>query len=549
MKAFFTKFDGWWQAFYVACVSFPLYNLGAKISISEYNVNPLVFLCFGSLCSSFFLLIMSGRGRLTLRSIRTLDTWLFSFLDLSSVAFGVSLMVYVSALQGSVLIRFSAIACFFIAFVMGQRTTKKEFLFTLITFSGLALMFINLDIGKDEKAVSLLLLFGAGICQALKQLLAEFHKTNNMAKTLKENLRVAGIVSAISAMVFTFILFGLSFYQYALDVNIVSIIPKIQDFFSLKALVCSLLFGGIIFIGTEYCEFYATKTISAKYYSSIIALIPIFVLIYSYIYESFKADVNWGISNVDILAMLMVIGGNLSIAIFAIRDSKKAKTSELRAKNLLTSDDNVRHTTQLVKSAVKFANDDIKKTAKMLNVSEDLLIDLLSLEIDEEYELSVENFQVINKNYYLNISTKDALTSIFNRGALEQQVQELIQEQKPFSLAFIDLNKFKQINDTLGHEAGDEVLKYVSKVMQQANSNGINARNGGDEFVMVVFNEIDDIIIKFKELLAIPFDYEDKEIFVSASVGISTYKSGSIDLDELIKQADSQMYYNKNKNK
>jgi diguanylate cyclase len=66
---------------------------------------------------------------------------------------------------------------------------------------------------------------------------------------------------------------------------------------------------------------------------------------------------------------------------------------------------------------------------------------------------------------------------------------------------------------------------------------------------MVVFNEIDDIIIKFKELLAIPFDYEDKEIFVSASVGISTYKSGSIDLDELIKQADSQMYYNKNKNK
>jgi drug/metabolite transporter (DMT)-like permease len=329
MQAFFNRFDGWWQAFYVACFSYPLYNLGAKIAISEYSVSPLIFLCFGSLSSSLFLLIIAGRGRLAMRSIRTIDTWLFSFLNLSAVAFGVSLMVYVSALQGSVLIRFSAIACFFIAFVMGQRTTKKEVLFTLISFSGLALMFINLDIGKDEKAISLLLLFGAGLCQALRQLLSEFHKTNNMARTLKENLRVTGVVSSISSLSFVFILFSLSLYQYILNINVITIVPNIKEFFSLPALVCAFIFVGFLSAGSKYCEFYATKTISAKYYSSIVAIMPIFVLIYSYIYESFKADVNWGISNVDILAMLMVIGGNLSIAIFAIRDSKKAKTSKL----------------------------------------------------------------------------------------------------------------------------------------------------------------------------------------------------------------------------
>ncbi|HAG53088.1 MAG TPA: hypothetical protein DCL21_04805, partial [Alphaproteobacteria bacterium] len=316
------KLDGWWHGLYMACIAFPLYNVGAKLSIDNYQAHPLVFLCFGSLSSSLFLLLYAGKGRLALNSIKTMDTWVFAFLNLAAVSFGVSLLVFVSALQGSILIRFTSIVCFAITFVMGQSSNKKEYFFSLLSFSGIAIMFFSLELDAKDKAIALLLLLGASLCQALRQLLSEFHKTNIEAKTTKDSARVAGVVSSLSALVFTFILLFLAMYQSYFDITIFSGLPTLVDFFNQGAIVCALIFAGAFSAMSKYCEFYASKKISAKYLSTMIALMPFFVWIYASVFSIFT-NKDLPFNNLDLMCLALIIIGNVGIAVSAIIESKK----------------------------------------------------------------------------------------------------------------------------------------------------------------------------------------------------------------------------------
>lgn len=540
VKSLFSRLDGWWQGIYMACIAFPLYNVGAKFSIENYGVNPLIYLCFGSLFASLFLLLYSGRGRLALESLRVSDTWWFSFLNLAALSFGTSVFAYVSALQGSILIRVTSVVCFVIVLIMGQSSSKRECLLAMVAFSGVALMFAFLDIESKDKAVLFLLLLGASICQALRQILSEFHKTNISAQTSKEHAMVAGIVSAVSAMMFLCILVTLSIYQTYFGIAFFEGIPHIKDFFSVPSLLCSLIFSGTMIALAVYGEIYASKKISAKYLSSLIALMPMFVLIYECIFTLFTGN-KISFSSFDILCMGLLILGNLGISVLAIMNAKNNKETELRAKYIVTSQSNVKHAVELVKSTMRFAQNDMKKVADILGVKESVIIDLIALEEDENYKLSEMNFDTLNKNYYINVSTKDSLTNITNRGNLEQQVINLIYQKDSFGLAFIDLDKFKQINDTLGHEAGDEVLKHVAKLMVESNRFGINARNGGDEFIMICFDDIKATVKRFEEKLAETFIYEQQPLMIKASIGLS-YSQEAKDLDSLLQIADKNMY-------
>ena len=193
---------------------------------------------------------------------------------------------------------------------------------------------------------------------------------------------------------------------------------------------------------------------------------------------------------------------------------------------------------------MSFTHNDIDKSSEILGVPKNLIIDLLALEKGESYKLSKLDFHTINKNYYLNVSTKDALTAIENRGALEQQVKDLIYKKEDFYLCFIDLNKFKAINDIYGHDAGDEALKFVAEAMQKANPKGLNGRNGGDEFIMIIFDKHEAVMDKFKQLLTKNMKFKEHKIPVSASIGF-TQSTNDLLLDDLIKVADENMYSNK----
>ena len=159
----------------------------------------------------------------------------------------------------------------------------------------------------------------------------------------------------------------------------------------------------------------------------------------------------------------------------------------------------------------------------------------------------------------------DSLTGIPNRQAfletLERELQRSRIGNKKFAVLFMDLDAFKRINDTLGHNAGDQLLKMVSERLRDTTrpsdlvSRGDNAGNlarlGGDEFTILIpdLERVEhalNVATRVKEAMRRPFLIEGNEIFVTASIGISLFPEDGDDCGSLLKYADTAMYHAKN---
>jgi diguanylate cyclase (GGDEF)-like protein/PAS domain S-box-containing protein len=154
-----------------------------------------------------------------------------------------------------------------------------------------------------------------------------------------------------------------------------------------------------------------------------------------------------------------------------------------------------------------------------------------------------------------HMATRDALTGLPNRLLLHERLAQAIAQARRsgrrVGVLFIDLDRFKNVNDTLGHRIGDELLKHVSAALTGAlRDTDLLARLGGDEF-MVVVEDFDDpstlgrIAQKLLDAVAQPFKIEEHDIYVTSSIGISVYPDDSDDPEELLKHADVAMYHSK----
>jgi diguanylate cyclase (GGDEF)-like protein/PAS domain S-box-containing protein len=145
----------------------------------------------------------------------------------------------------------------------------------------------------------------------------------------------------------------------------------------------------------------------------------------------------------------------------------------------------------------------------------------------------------------------DTLTGLPNRHKLDEQLTYLIslakRSQNNFSLLFIDIDNFKDINDTLGHNTGDTLLVELAKrIRSELREEDTVARLGGDEFILLLPNINTDGVQKVaqKMLHAIqrPFSIERHELNVTASIGIAIYPTDGLDKETLSKNADAAMY-------
>lgn len=149
----------------------------------------------------------------------------------------------------------------------------------------------------------------------------------------------------------------------------------------------------------------------------------------------------------------------------------------------------------------------------------------------------------------------DTLTDLPNRFLSLNRLSELIsnakRHNKKVGIFFLDLDDFKKINDTLGHDVGDKVLTEAAKRLQDSVRNeDIVGRLGGDEFI-VLANELPDskdasyIAKKLLNSFQEPFTHQDRELRLSVSIGISIYPEDGNNESELLKNADSAMYHSK----
>jgi diguanylate cyclase (GGDEF)-like protein/PAS domain S-box-containing protein len=153
----------------------------------------------------------------------------------------------------------------------------------------------------------------------------------------------------------------------------------------------------------------------------------------------------------------------------------------------------------------------------------------------------------------LFMANHDALTGLPNRTLLNDRLSQALLYAQRYdrwvTVLFVDLDNFKFINDSLGHNAGDEFLKTIAKRMvQRVRATDTVVRIGGDEFVIVLFDQPKDVDVisetvqKIQSAIAEPVRLEGHDLRVTSSIGIANYPDDGIDADALLTNADAAMY-------
>ncbi len=170
-----------------------------------------------------------------------------------------------------------------------------------------------------------------------------------------------------------------------------------------------------------------------------------------------------------------------------------------------------------------------------------------SVHLLEERDKSLANANLELKRQ----ATHDALTGIANRVLFVERLNHAVYERRPFAVCVFDLDRFKIINDSLGHGAGDALLKHVTeRLLSIVRSSDTVARAGGDEFLLLLRNlssveEIEGLIARWMSSLSQPYQLTGLELHVSPSIGIARYPNDGTGAEELLARADEAMYFAK----
>lgn len=150
----------------------------------------------------------------------------------------------------------------------------------------------------------------------------------------------------------------------------------------------------------------------------------------------------------------------------------------------------------------------------------------------------------------------DSLTGLPNRNMMRSHLEQLIsrahRDNEKIAIAFLDLDHFKDVNDTLGHHIGDALLKETAKrIKQSIRKNDVVARLGGDEFVIIMSNVkdlkgVDVVAQQLLKSIALPYYLINEVVHTAVSIGVTIYPDDGVEIDDLLKNADQAMYGAKN---
>ena len=182
----------------------------------------------------------------------------------------------------------------------------------------------------------------------------------------------------------------------------------------------------------------------------------------------------------------------------------------------------------------------------------------VKLRTKELSEINATLVNEINERLRIEASFKhqahhDALTSLPNRLLLDARLNHAIERAKRGNLQvavmFLDLDHFKTINDSLGHDVGDKLLVSMSKrLLNCIREDDTVARLGGDEFIIIIeqvhdISDLDPLLKKIMKVTAEAIVIDEHELSTSASIGISIYPDDGINAEQLMRNADAAMYY------
>ena len=154
-----------------------------------------------------------------------------------------------------------------------------------------------------------------------------------------------------------------------------------------------------------------------------------------------------------------------------------------------------------------------------------------------------------------NAALRDPLTGLGNRALFEEQLKLIAAQSKRdgalFGILYIDIDGFKPVNDTHGHQAGDDLLRQIGdRLTGRARESDVVARLGGDEFAVILAHvdrkeSVARVVQDIEQSISAPYTVKGEAVTIGASIGASVYPDDGEDIDQLIALSDQRMYDNK----
>ena len=233
--------------------------------------------------------------------------------------------------------------------------------------------------------------------------------------------------------------------------------------------------------------------------------------------------------------MVQICADDLSIVNTVLKEELSIKNPQSSIKNAIKKNTSVENKVQSAVDELNIVNDALKDEVKEREIIEQEL---------EEVKLE--------KDIATEASLHDTLTGLPNRALFYDRLEHALEQAKRHSwnlaVMFLDLDNFKQINDTYGHDVGDKVLLTVAKKLKEhTRSDDSICRLGGDEFLYLLMEiknerEVTKIIKKLIKTIALPCDDIDQSLAIKLSIGVSLFPKNADNLEGLIKSADVAMY-------
>tara|TARA_Y100001960_G_scaffold308147_1_gene365185 strand:- start:9095 stop:10114 length:1020 start_codon:yes stop_codon:yes gene_type:complete len=322
--------SGWLHALFIAMLAYPMASMTQKIVASYTDVNLLAYTGVFLLSSAIALLIIGGPGELANATLKRFETWAYAFLQIISYILFLFSVSYATATQGAALTMIGGlfIMLFSITFLK-QKTNIFEIGGSVLMTLGLFLVIYNADMSIEHKTILTVIVLLRGLVVSVQKIITELHKTNRKAVSFKSQVRVTGFIMAVASFVYLVFLFAIALFKINHDVSFFSSFPTLSDFANKEMFLFSMFVGFIVVSSSKYCEFYAGKTIGAKYLTSITSLQIIFVYIIESVLINFEVLTKSSIDHSIIIALVLILLGNFIISMAGfIKDFSFIKKGE-----------------------------------------------------------------------------------------------------------------------------------------------------------------------------------------------------------------------------
>ena len=520
-------------------------NVSVGVASKVLGANAIIYTCSLFIGASFSLLLYAGNGGLGKETLRSIDTWGYGLVLIIGFLFSFVMFSYVTAVEGALLQRFSVVGGILAGWMFFARSISLQKIIGSI-FVIVGVFYVASGGDSENRAMLYILIILFAVLQASRAMLAEAHKTHNYAtesQNKKDKIRVVGYIMFVVAMMFLGFSFLFSCIEYFTETKVSTIIPDLKEFTNPASIFLGLIVGMLLIAPIRLIEFAAASKIKSENYLALGALSPFSTLFWEWLTSPITGLSLREFTVNDMLAGLIILLGGL---IIAFSKAKKQITDDVNEYVVHTVSDiqAVEDSKDLLGKSLTHFNGSMEKTSKTLGISENVIKAVLE---GKEISLRKEIFDKVARIYRKDISSKDALTGLLNRTGLMHSLDKLIDKKKDFTVFYIDLNRFKLINDNYGHAAGDEALQIIANRLSVYHKNSkIVSRLGGDEFVMVLEKNldtkefIDSLHIEIEKF----FTLKTVNMVVSVSASIGYVKSLElIDLNskDLLDIADKMM--------